>query len=328
MLSLVIPVYKNQENIPRLLHELAILHNRLGRNMETVFVVDGSPDDSYETLASRLPDTPLRSQLLLLSRNFGSFSAIAAGLAHGTGEYFAVIAADLQEPPELVADFYDAMRRDEADIVFGIRSSRADPWLSELFSGLFWGIYRRFVVRDMPPGGVDVFGCTRKVRDELLSLQEVNTNLIALLFWLGFRRKFIPYVRQPRREGQSAWTFAKKLQYFVNSIFNFTDLPIRVLLGAGFTGAVSALIIGIVVLACRLFGVIDVPGYTAIILAVMFFGGLTALGLGIVGQYLWLALQNNRKRPNYIVRTVLTFENEARARRSAASPPAGRRLTD
>ena len=308
MLSLVIPVYKNEESLERLLNELANLQQQVSGGMETVFVVDGSPDRCHEVLAERLPRTAIQAQLILLSRNFGSFAAIAAGLASGKGDYFAVIAADLQEPPDLIVEFNHILARGEADVVFGVRAGRSDPWLSELSSGLFWGIYRHFVVRDMPPGGVDVFGCTKAVRDQVLSLREVDTNLIALLFWVGYRRRFVQYLRQPRLEGKSAWTLGRKLRYCINSIFNFTDLPIRILLATGLTGSVLAIAIGLVVLLCRIFGLIDVPGYTPLILAVMFFGGLTTLGLGIVGQYLWLTLQNTRGRPNYIIRNIEEYK--------------------
>ena len=133
-------------------------------------------------------------------------------------------------------------------------------------------------------------------------MREVETSLIGLLFWIGFRRGFVPYERRERLEGQSAWTFAKKLHYVMNSVFNFTDLPIRMLLAAGFLGMTLAGIGALVVLVARLTGSIAVPGYSAIVLTLLFFGGLTTAGLGIVGQYLWLCLQNVRNRPPFIVR--------------------------
>jgi hypothetical protein len=174
-------------------------------------------------------------------------------------------------------------------------------------SSLFWRLYRRFVVKDMPAGGVDVFGCNLAVRDHLLALPEVNSNLIGLLFWLGFRRKFVSYQRRPRLEGRSAWTFSKKLKYSFDSIFNFTDLPIQWLLAAGFGSSALSIVLGSVVLWGRLRGTIPVAGYTPIVLMIMFFGGLTALGLGIIGQYLWLSLQNARRRPNYVVRSHQSY---------------------
>ena len=301
MLSLVIPVYKNEENLDRLLEEMVRLDRSMPGELEIVFVVDGSPDACFQILQERLPALPLRYQLLSLSRNFGSFNAITAGLAAGFGDRFAVLAADLQEPPALITAFNDALKSGTVDIVFGCRGKRADPWLSEMSSSLFWWIYRTFVIRDMPKGGVDVFGCNRTVRDHVLRLKEANTSLVVLLFWLGFRRGFITYERRPRLEGRSAWTFASKFRYCVNSIFNFTDLPIRLLTYIGASGFVLALVGLVVVTAARLSGRISVPGYTVIALLVLVFGSAAMLGMGILGQYLWLCLQNVRKRPNYIV---------------------------
>src|SRR5207248_444979 len=162
-------------------------------------------------------------------------------------------------------------------------------------------IYGAFIVAEMPRGGIDVFGCTRKVRDCLLGCPESDTNLIALLLWLGFRRQFVPYDRQARREGKSAWTLRKKLKYSLDSIFNFTDLPIQLLLSVGAAGIGVGTIFAVVLIFSRLTGRITVPGYSAIVLVIIFFGSLTSLGLGIIGQYLWLTLQNARRRPKYIV---------------------------
>jgi glycosyltransferase involved in cell wall biosynthesis len=301
MLSLVIPLYKSEANLERLAAALASLQTRLPEELEVVFVVDGSPDRCFEILDQRLQGAPFRSRLIALSRNFGSFCAITAGLEAGAGDRFAVLAADLQEPPELIVRFSEVLRSGRADVAFGQRVARADPWLSELFSGLFWRIYRRFVVKDMPEGGVDAFACTRQVRDRLLELKEAHTNLVALLFWLGFRREFVPYERQRRLEGKSAWTLSKKVRYCLDSIFSFTDLPIRMLLGVGIAGIAFSVLCSAAVLAARVMGDVKVPGYTPIVLAVLFFGGSTSLGLGIVGQYLWLTLQNSRNRPNYVV---------------------------
>lgn len=306
MLSLVIPVYRNEENLDRLLTELVRLRETLA-DLEVVFAIDGSPDRCAEILTTRLPATGLRAQLVQLSRNFGSFSAICAGLEVGEGDHFAVLAADLQEPPALIARFAAILSSGSADITFGVRSKRADPWLTELTSSLFWRLYRRFVLPEMPAGGVDVFGCTREVRDRLLSLRESHTNIVGLLLWLGYRQVFVPYERLARQEGRSSWTFAKKLRYSVDSIFNFTDLPIRFLLAAGLLGTGLSVLVTVIVLGAWSLGDINVPGYTPLILAITFFGGLTTLGLGIIGQYLWLALRNTRQRPNYLIRTVERF---------------------
>ncbi|ODS56401.1 MAG: glycosyl transferase [Acidobacteria bacterium SCN 69-37] len=314
MLSLVIPVYRNEANLPRLLEELERLAPRLRHPLEVVFVVDGSPDRSLAWLRERLPGWPVPTQLLELSRNFGSFAAIGAGLRAARGAWCAVIAADLQEPPDLVVEFERILAAGEADVVFGYREGRADPWLSRTLSQTFWALYRRFVVPDMPRGGIDVFACTRRVRDELVDLREVNTNLIALLLWLGFRRAYVPYTRRPRLEGQSAWTIGRKLRYALDSVFSFTDLPIRALLALGLFATLGAAVGGLYVIVAWWLGLVPVLGYTPLMLAIISFGGLTALGLGIIGQYQWLSLQNTRGRPTAIVRQTETFEG---------SPPRG-----
>jgi len=310
VLSLIIPVYKNEANLDRLLGELASLDQRLEKELEVVFVVDGSPDGSFQILEECLPGMLRCSQLAALSRNFGSFNAITAGMELGRGEYFAVLAADLQEPPDLIVQFYESLRSGSADIVFGYRTKRSDPWLSELSATVFWAIYRRFVVKEMPPGGVDVFGCTRRVRDRILSFPEANSSLMALLFWVGFRRRYIGYERQPRKEGQSTWTFPMKLRYSLDSIFNFTDLPVRLLLALGVLGTLTAVVLGVVIVTLRLTNGIPVAGYTALALMILFFGSLMTLGMGIVGQYVWLCLQNARRRPNYLIDSVRVFDKQ------------------
>lgn len=304
MLSLIVPLYRSEENLGRLFQELSILALKVPVGFEVVFVIDGSPDKCDQVLARAAPTFGWTCRVVHLSRNFGSFAAIAAGLRHGKGDYFAVLAADLQEPPGLVLDFLGRMVGGEADVVFGVRSKRSDPFLSRLVARLFWKFYRRAVNTDIPDGGVDVFGCTRQVRDQLLQLNEVDSSLIALLFWLGFRRAFVEYERLPRKEGRSSWTFGKRFRYAVNSIFNFTDLPVRVLLLTGGMGTIAAILIAAVVVAAKLLGDVPIPGYAATVVAIVFFGGLTALGLGIVGQYLWIALQNTRNRPTFIVRDI------------------------
>jgi glycosyltransferase involved in cell wall biosynthesis len=307
LISLVIPVYRNAAEIPALLEALAHLSQALEGNLEVVFVVDGSPDDSYLRLATSLPNTTLRAQLLLLSRNFGAFAAIRAGLAAGNGEYFAVMAADLQEPPELILQFADILRAGEHDVVIGRRASRADPLGARLASRLFWGFYRRAIQREIPPGGVDVFGCTRAVRDQVVRLREINSSLVGLLFWVGFRRGEVPYMRRERQIGKSAWTLRKRLKYLMDSVFSFSDLPIKILLAIGIAGLTLSLLLGGVVLVAHILGTIPVPGYAGTVLSVVFFGALNCFGLGIIGGYVWRTFENTKSRPNYIVASQQSF---------------------
>lgn len=306
MLTLVVPVYRNEAGLPDLLDAVEGLHAQLQGQLEAVFVVDGSPDRSYAILRDALPQRRFSSRLLLLTRNFGSFAAIRAGLDAGTGERFAVMAADLQEPPDLVLRMNAVLQDEPVDVVVGVREARADPWRERLPAQLFWRLYRRYVVPEMPPGGVDIFACNRTFRDTLLRLQESHSSLVAQIFWLGFRRYTVSYARQQRRHGRSGWTLRKKLDYLMDSVFAFTDLPIRLLLRTGALGMLTAAVFGVVVAVARAMGAIDVPGYAMTVIVVVFFGGLNLLSLGIVGSYAWRAYENSKQRP-----LAITLRSEA-----------------
>ena len=311
--SVVIPVYKNEDSIPRLLETLSAMARELGGAMEVVFVVDGSPDRSFVLLRDALDTLEFPAQVLAHSRNFGSFPAIRTGLAAARGDYFGVMAADLQEPPELMTAFFKALNADECDVAIGTRTRRNDSWGSRLSSGVFWALYRKLVVPDMPEGGVDVFGCNRLFRDQLLSLQESRSSLIALIFWLGFRRKLVGYERLERQEGVSAWTLRKKIDYMLDSVFAFTDYPIRVLTRIGFLGCVLSVVLAVIILAGHLTGHIAVPGYVPTMLVVLFFGALNLFGLGLVGTYAWRTYENGKHRPLSVVALALKNKKDADA---------------
>lgn len=305
--SVVIPVFKNEDSVPELLAGLNRLAPQLDGPLEVVFVSDGSPDRSFELLRRSLPAARFASQLLLLSRNFGSFSAISAGMEAATGDYTMVIAADLQEPLDLPLEFFRELRKEDCDLVLGQRLKRGDPWLERLMANCFWFAYRKFVQSDMPPGGIDVFGCNRSVRQVLVKLSESNTTLVGLLLWMGFRRRIVGYHRQPRPYGRSAWSFERKSRYLKDSLFAFSDLPLRILGGIGVAGLLLALVLGVVVAAAKLTGRISVPGYAAEMTLLMFFGGLNSLGLSLLGEYLWRTFENTKQRPRFIVFEKMEF---------------------
>jgi glycosyltransferase involved in cell wall biosynthesis len=305
--SLIIPVYRNEETLDALLAALRPLAVELDHKLEVVFVVDGSPDRSYPILQERLPNAGFPSQLISLSRNFGSFAAIRMGLEAGRGPYFAVLAADLQEPPELVVAFFRSLESEPIDITIGARESRSDPLMQSLSANLFWSLYRRFVQPEVPVGGVDVFGCNQRVRDALLRLREANSTLIGLLFWLGFRRKTIAYTRRPRVAGRSAWTFYRKLRYLMDSCFALTDLPITLIMTIGLVGSVGSILLSIVVFVAWLVGAITVPGYTPVVLVLLTSFTSTMLALGIMGGYVWRTFENTKGRPLYLPMTHDTY---------------------
>jgi len=166
------------------------------------------------------------------------------------------------------------MHVEGSEVVVATRSARDDPFMSKLFSNAFWKIYKKFVVKNIPAGGVDLFGCSLKVRNELLLLKEANSSLVAQLFWLGHEFATIDYSRQKREHGKSGWSFSKKMKYMMDSVFSFTDLPIKFI---SFTGALAmfvALVYGIILIVTRLLGYIPPTGFAALMIVILFMGGL------------------------------------------------------
>lgn len=305
--SLIIPIYKNESSIDRLLKNIELLEVIIKKDLEVIFVIDGSPDRSFEILQSKLSGLAYKAKLILHSRNFGSFAAIKSGLKASDSDYSAIYSADCQEPIELIKDFIDVLEKGETDVVVGSRRSRNDGTLTRVFSNMFWRLYRQFVDKAVPKGGVDVFACNSKFKNQLVLLKESRTSLVGLIYWMGFNRSVVEYDRKPRLEGKSAWTFRKKRDYLLDSLFSFTDLPIRVLLTSGLVGMLISVILSIVVLLASLAGNIEIPGYSPTILVILFFGALNIFGLGLVGSYAWRAYENTKQRPEAIV--ARTLEN-------------------
>jgi len=314
MFSLVVPVYKNEENIKPLVAALQKISGEIEDEFEVVFVVDGSPDNSFQLLRDALPECGFSSQLVALSRNFGAFAAIRAGLEHARGDTMAVMAADLQEPPELLVEMHKSLTAGECDVAYGERARRQDGFVTTMLSKMFWSFYRRVVSSELPRGGVDIFGCTAQVRDQVLALDERNSSLVGLLFWVGFKRKGIPYERAKREIGTSAWTFFKKWKYMQDSVFSFSDLPISLLLAIGFFGLIFSTTIGVVVFVAAFIGEIEVPGYAPTMLAIIFFGTLQILSIGVLGVYLWRVFENTKGRPLHIVMSSEEFNQRQKER--------------
>jgi glycosyltransferase involved in cell wall biosynthesis len=299
--SLVIPIFRNHGSLSRLIQELEKVNVQLDSNLEVVFVIDGSDDDSAKYLLENLSSYRFACRVVSHSRNFGSFAAIRTGMAFTEGKFIATYSADLQEPPEIILQFFSKLNENNIDVVVATRNTREDRFFSRKLSNLYWKMYKKYVNSDIPRGGVDVFACNEKFKNELLKLQESRTSLVALIYWLGFNRAEISYNRLPRLEGKSAWTLRKKIDYMLDSIFSFTELPIKLLFRVGLIGLVISTLTSIIVIFARFAGGIEVPGYTPTVLLVVFFGALNIFGLGLVGNYAWRAYENTKFRPQSII---------------------------
>ena len=306
--SVIVPIYGNRDSLAALVDRLVSLSESRGGGLEGVFVVDGSPDDSLAVLRELLADKTLEAQVLSHSRNFGSASAVRSGLAVARGDFIAVMAADLQEPAVVVESFFDLLEAGECDIALGERIGRDDPASSAAYANLYWRFYQRFINPEIPTGGVDVFGCTRIIAQRIVSFPETHTSLIALLYWLGYRRRYVQYRRQARHSGTSAWTFRRKVRSLFDSIYAFTDLPIILLQVIGFAGTILSTLIGLIVLIGWSLGAIKQPGYTPIMITIATSTSALLLAMGVVGSYVWRTYENSKNRPLELVATHEYFE--------------------
>lgn len=305
---IVVPVYKNELNIPTLIDDLNKLRESVREaKLKVTFVIDGSPDDSYGAIKKIAHRAKFPIKLITLSRNFGAVVAVRAGLSCSEGDFFAVMAADSQEPIELYTKFFQKFN-EGFDIAVGQRESRIDSHFVKLFATVGWWIYKRFIFKEMPSGGVDVFGCTDRVRKKLIVLKEKNSSLVGELYWVGFRKASVLYARKERLIGKSAWNFFKSLRYFLDSCFNFSDLPIRLLWILGLVGVILSTFLGASIVINKVFIGSSVPGYSMIVITVLFFGSINLIGIGIVGEYVVRAFENSKRRPEYIIESEEFFD--------------------
>ena len=311
-ITVVVPVFNNAETLPTLLERLEDVASQVERyELEVLFVDDGSSDASFAVLeeAARR-DTHVG--VLRLSRNFGSNAAILAGLTHARGSAVAVIAADLQDPPELIPELVSQWENG-AEVVVATRGSRDDPWFSRFTSAIFNRLFRRLVFPDFPPGGFDFVLLSRRVTSVLVQMGERNSYIFGQAMWVGFPRATVTYDRAARPGGRSGWTLRKKLKYFVDAFTAFSYVPIRAASLLGFLLALVGFAYAALVIVLRLTGTLaDTPGFTTLAVLILVIGGIQLIVVGMIGEYVWRVLEETRHRPSFLVRSALNVEIEPR----------------
>jgi dolichol-phosphate mannosyltransferase len=295
MLSIVTPAFNEASNLDALHERLVRFFERAGGDWEWVIVDDHSRDETFGAI-ERLSLVDRRVRGLRLARNSGSHVAVTCGLHHARGDAAVVMAADLQDPPETLEPMLAAWRQG-AQVVWAARRGRPST-----FSALYYRIMRRVVgMTDMPANGADFFLVDRVVLDAFRQFPERNVSVLALITWLGFRQALIEYDKQPRAAGQSGWTFSRKMRLVVDSVTGFSDLPLRLSAYAGAVLMLVATLIGIV--AALLLP--SVGAALLLVLAVMIgLTGMQLLALGVLGAYVWRALDESRRRPHYLIERI------------------------
>lgn len=306
LISLVVPVFNNASSLPDLLERFqALAAKNTNDQFEFIFVDDGSVDNSFSVLESLL-QTDSRIQIVKLSRNFGSNAALLAGLGHTRGDAVAAIAADLQDPPELINEMLSDWGQGHK-VVLAARQSRDDEFFTTLLADTFYSLFRRFAIKTMPAHGFDFFLIDRQVCDLINQIQENNAYLMGLILWLGFSPKVIYYHRQARekRYGHSMWTTAKKIKYFLDSFVAFSYFPVRAASVIGIVLSAAGLVYAAIVIALRLATSVQPEGWASLMIVVLIVSGVQMLMIGILGEYLWRNLDETRRRPRFIVESVL-----------------------
>ncbi len=309
-LSIIALVYNERENLAAFYDRLAgVIAGLSSYDAEVVCVDDGSTDGSYEILQD-LHRRDARVKILRLSRNFGSWNAVVAGLDAASGDAVMWISSDLQDPPELIPAL---LRQWEAgaQVVWAVRSQRHDPWPRRALAALFYTLLRRIALPEYPPLGMDICLLDRRVAALLGGLREHNRFTQGLILQLGFRQARVPYVRERRRRGESKWgSFPRLSKIGMDMIAGFSNFPFRLMMvGGGFSVAVS-LLLALVLVSLRMIAGTPVSSGALVVLGILFFGGANAAMVGVLGEYVWRILDEVRRRPLYVLQEGVGFASD------------------
>lgn len=319
LLSVVVPLYNEAENVDALHARLAETADKLDRDTEFVFVDDGSTDGSYDKIVA-LRARDRRVCAVKLARNFGSHGACLAGFAQARGDHAVILAADLQDPPELLVDLLAAADGGH-DVVWARRESRQDPAATLLFAAVYNRVMRRIALPNWPQRGFDFVMISRRVIDVVVARRESNTSLFGQILWAGFPQTSIGYSRLQRRAGRSKWTFGKKLKLAIDSFVGFSYVPIRLISLLGLLSALLGAAYAAFVVFRRLTSGVPVEGWTSLMVVVLILGGVQLLMLGVLGEYLWRTLDVARGRPPFIVAETIGFQEKAWESSQASGSP-------
>lgn len=298
--SIVIPVYYNEDNLRPLYDDIEEKFiKKIDYDYEIVLVNDGSKDNSYVVM-QELAEKDNHIKIISLSKNFGSHAAILCGLSKCMGDCAIVKAADLQEPTELILEMIDSWQKGN-NVVLAVREGREESKQQTLFANMYYWMVRKFALSSMPKGGFDVYLLDRKVINVLMALDERNSALTGQILWSGFRTDKVYYTRLAREIGKSRWTLKKKIGLVSDTLFSFSNLPIKVVTLVGTLSFIGSLIWAVFEVVFKLMGLIEVSGWTTLFIFNLFSFGVIMLTLGILGEYLWRTFDASRNRPPYIV---------------------------
>jgi polyisoprenyl-phosphate glycosyltransferase len=301
LVSLVVPAFNEADNLVPLYEAVTEAFARQDFDWEMILVDDHSSDLTPQVIGG-IAKNDHRVRGVRLSRNMGSHIAIRCGIRLAHGNLIGLIAADLQDQPNIIVEMVTELRRAGANVVWAARERREGTSLADrLFSWFFHGMMSRIMERtDMPLMGADVVVFDRRVADALQGLRETNANVFALIQWTGFRQSYLNYVKLPRQHGSSGWSFRRKLKLVIDSVVGFSYAPIRAMSLLGIITAVAAFVYGIGVFVNYFLGA-PLEGWSSLMIVVLFVGGINLVAMGVLGEYVWRALDEIRGRSLFLI---------------------------
>jgi polyisoprenyl-phosphate glycosyltransferase len=300
LLSVVTAAYNETENLGVLYSTLLEVLDGSGINWEWIVVDDHSHDETFAVI-SELSGRDGRVRGVRFARNFGSHTAQTCGIHQAKGDCVVVLAADLQDPPQVIPSLL-AQWRDGYQVVWAVRGKREGEKATTVgFARLYYWIMRNVVgLKEIPSTGADFYLIDRRVRDALCLFNEANVSILSLITWMGFRQTSIIYDKQARLHGKSGWTLEKKVKLVLDSVLSFSYLPVRLM---SYAGSIVGLL-GFAYAAFIVFNAIagsPAEGWSSLMVIVLLLGGGQMMMMGILGEYLWRALDESRRRPRYLI---------------------------
>jgi polyisoprenyl-phosphate glycosyltransferase len=305
--SIVIPVYNEAEVLPSLYNRLTRVMEGLVEPYEIIFINDGSRDDSTMLLRD-FQDRDARVKFLSFSRNFGHQIAITAGLDYSSGQAAVVMDADLQDPPEVIPRLIEQWRKGY-DIVFAVRAKRqGEGFFKRATAALFYRLFRRMAATEIPLDAGDFRLMSRRAVEALQSIRERNRFIRGLAGWIGFQQTAVTYVRDVRQAGETKYPLKKMLRFALNGLLSFSVVPLQLASYLGFLISSIGFFYIVYAIGLKLFTDRVVLGWTSVMVAVLFLGGVQLISLGIIGEYIGRIYDEVKQRPLYVVDEAKGFE--------------------
>jgi polyisoprenyl-phosphate glycosyltransferase len=299
-ISVIIPFLNESDNINDLCSYLEEYAKRTSYKLELVFVDDGSTDNSVELLKA-YDFKYTKAKVISLSKNYGSHSAIRAGISKATSDICMFFSADLQEPVELVDMLYKRLKEGH-DLVCAQKREVKVSLFEKLFSRTYARLIRKYAVKNFPLGGVNNIMFNKKIKDNLNRHMEANSSIFLQIIDMGYNMSIVDCDYNERKKGKSKWTLGKKIKLLIDSFVAFSFFPIRMVSALGITLSILGVLFGLMIIVTKIFNLVSFSlGWPTLISILLFGFGATNISLGIIAEYLWRAYDSSRGRPVFII---------------------------